>query len=113
MKMRLTPGRELRRDAQDRGVIVAEASAEALFPDQPQFQPAPQLPLAAALAPAADVATEDVAMADGNEQVRRSLSGCNVTRAGVLVRTCTEARSPGEGSLVELCILLASSAAVP
>ena len=57
------------RDAQARDVIVKDASAEALFPHQPQYQPAPQLPLGAAEMPGAAEATEQLDVADSGIQV--------------------------------------------
>jgi hypothetical protein len=59
----------LRRDAHARDVVVKDASAEALFPHQPQFQPPPRLAPASAQPASADGAAQASA-ANGNTQVR-------------------------------------------
>ena len=57
------------RDAQARDVIVKDASAEALFPHQPQYQPVPSLPLGAALLPTFDEATKELDVVNSDMQV--------------------------------------------
>ena len=61
----------LRRDAQARDVIVRDASAEALFPHQPQFQPEPRLPLGLDIPAGAAEARATANVVNGNMQASK------------------------------------------
>ena len=85
-------------------MVVKDASAEALFPHQPQFQPPPRLPLVAAQ-PASMTGGEQASVANGDAQARRQLPYVLLRKA---VRELHARHKSGNLGLL-VCLSFASS----